>query len=87
MFRCFHTLVVSSWGGPGRSEGDGGVWAVCTLTVGNKTLLATGGDGDEVRLWDLANRQRLREPEGHDGGVNAVCAVVVEGRAAAGQRR
>jgi WD40 repeat protein len=63
-----------------------GVTAVCAVTFGDRTLLATCGneDGDEdigmVRLWDSATGTQIRTLQAHQRRVDAVCAVEVGDR-------
>ena len=58
----------------------GEVYAVCTVTVDGRTLLASGSDDRTVRLWDPATGQQTATLEGHDGAVNALCTITVDGR-------
>jgi WD40 repeat protein len=43
-------------------------------------LLAAGSHDDRVRLWDPRTGEQRADLDAHPGGVNAVCAVTVDGR-------
>jgi len=62
-------------------EGHSGeVTAVCAVSIGGQTLLASAGHDHTVRLWDLATGQQQRGLKGHAGEVTAVCQVSVDGQ-------
>lgn len=49
--------------------------AVCQLAVGDRVLLAAGGDDWAIRLWDPTSGRRIRTLSGHRGAVYALCQV------------
>ena len=58
----------------------GRVNAVCAFTLDGRTLLASGGVDDTVRIWDPAAGSPHAALEGHTGPVDAVCAFTLDGR-------
>jgi len=60
---------------------QGGVRAVCPVTVSGRAMLATVGNDATVRIWDPAAGRQAAVLEGHQDWVNAVCPVTVSGRA------
>src|SRR3989440_491054 len=59
---------------------QGGVWAVCPVTVAGKQLLASAGSDGTVRIWDPQTGQQRALLEGHHGSVWTVCPVTVAGK-------
>ena len=57
----------------------GGVQVVCSLVLDGRTLLASGGDDEIVRIWDPATGRQQRALEGHAGLVLAAQAFTVGG--------
>ena len=58
-----------------------GISALCAVPVGDRVLLAGGGNGDGVvRLWDLATGKSTRTSTPHLAGILALSAVRVGGR-------
>jgi WD40 repeat protein len=53
---------------------------LCAVKVGGRTLLASGGNDDTVRLWDPATGEALRGLEGHTGTVRTLCPVELGGQ-------
>jgi diguanylate cyclase (GGDEF)-like protein len=53
--------------------------AVCEVSAGGRTLLASGGDDGTVRVWDPVTGAERARLEGHTGGVRSVCVVDVGG--------
>jgi WD40 repeat protein len=60
-------------------SGAGRPAAICALTAGGRTLIATGGY-DAARTWDPATGAQCAIFEGHKWSVNAVCALTLGGR-------
>jgi WD40 repeat protein len=56
------------------------VRAVCAFTVGDRTLLASGGDDQMVRIWDPATGAQQSVLHGHPNSVRTVCAFTVGDR-------
>jgi WD40 repeat protein len=66
---------------PGCMNGhSGGVRSVCSVQVQGRSLLASAGIDQTVRLWDPVTGQQLRVLQGHEDWVWAVCPVEVQGR-------
>jgi len=66
---------------------EGWIGTVCTVDIGDRTLLVGGGAG-KIRLWDPSDGTEVRTLVTDYSGVNAICSVVVGGRsllAAGGQ--
>ncbi|MCX5343340.1 WD40 repeat domain-containing protein [Streptomyces atratus] len=60
---------------------EGGISAMDTATVGNRSLAVTGGTDATVRMWDLAEGVGIGAPlTGHRGGVAVVRTTVLRGR-------
>jgi Pentapeptide repeats (8 copies)/WD domain, G-beta repeat len=59
----------------------GRVWSVAAVPLaGGRVLLASGGDGGAVRLWDPVTGSPVGDPlAGHPGGVWSVAAVPLAG--------
>lgn len=58
----------------------GGATAVCTVRIGDRSLVATGSRDGKIRLWDPADGALIRDLEGHADWATAVCGVNVAGR-------
>ncbi|MER6067402.1 trypsin-like peptidase domain-containing protein [Streptomyces sp. NPDC001817] len=54
-----------------------GVFAMCTVDVGDRTLLASASADETVLLWDPVTGRALHVLEGHSDWVNGVCSVRV----------
>ncbi|HEV2370996.1 MAG TPA: hypothetical protein VGS19_02405 [Streptosporangiaceae bacterium] len=52
----------------------GGVTGLCAFGLAGRTLLASAGEDEMVRIWNPANGEQQRVLEGHSGAVNGVCA-------------
>jgi WD40 repeat protein len=59
---------------------EGSVYGLCSVEVGARQLLASGGDDKTVRIWDPQTGEQRAVLEGHKGPVRAVCPVQVDGR-------
>ncbi|MFF3359481.1 WD40 repeat domain-containing protein [Streptomyces sp. NPDC002917] len=60
---------------------EGGVSALDTAMVGDRSLAVTGGADATVRIWDLAEGVGVGAPlTGHRGGVAAVRTTMLSGR-------
>ena len=53
---------------------------MCAITVGGKSLLATGSGDKTIRVWDPDTGVQIRVLEGHQGWVHAMSAITVDGR-------
>jgi WD40 repeat protein len=54
----------------GQVGHTGAVTVVCPLILDGRTLLASGGEDEIVRIWDPATGRQQRALEGHAGQVN-----------------
>ena len=61
-------------------EVNGTVRGVCAVTVAGRQLLASAGDDQTVRIWELATGAQQLLLNGHEGQIDGVCAVTVAGR-------
>ncbi|MCO6009273.1 trypsin-like peptidase domain-containing protein [Actinoallomurus purpureus] len=52
-----------------REGHTGGVWAVHVLTLAGRTLLASAGEDEVIRIWDPAHGRQVRVLDGHPGCV------------------
>jgi WD40 repeat protein len=53
------------------------VTGICSITVGERPILAAGGADGMVRLWDPATGQQTVALHGHEHRVSAVCPATV----------
>jgi WD40 repeat protein len=61
-----------------QSGHTGGVREVCAYVSGGKTFLASAGEDEMVRVWDLATGAQQRVFAGHSGAVIGVCAFTAD---------
>ncbi|MGW1365225.1 hypothetical protein ACWCQP_48760 [Streptomyces chartreusis] len=60
---------------------EGGISAMDTAMVGDRSLVVTGGADATVRIWDLAQGVGIGAPlTGHRGTVTVVRTTVLRGR-------
>jgi WD40 repeat protein len=53
----------------------GFISSLCTVSLPDRTLVASGGEDNTVRLWEPGNGRQVRKLIGHTAPVEAVCAV------------
>lgn len=60
---------------------QGGVTAVCPVTIGGRNLLVCGGFDETVRIWEPTTGKPVRTLEGHQDSVRSVCSLTIDGHA------
>ena len=59
---------------------SGTVTSVCAFQAGGRDLVASGGDDETVRVWDVLSGEAVSVLRGHTGAVTSVTAVQAGGR-------
>ncbi|GAA4633053.1 hypothetical protein GCM10023196_069050 [Actinoallomurus vinaceus] len=52
-----------------REGHTGGVWSVCALPLGGRTVLASAGEDEVIRIWDPVDGRQILVLDGHPGCV------------------